>query len=95
MRELDDQGIYRFLSFVLAVTATGGRVRSFVRAGEPNNILHTRERSDHVVFVVRHPRGSYIVTSLLSLEVATSKNKSIYSTLSSICRKVRLTGGSW
>ena len=38
------------------------------------------------MFKVRHPRGSYIVTPLLSLEVATPENKSIHSTLSSICK---------
>ena len=34
--------------------------------------------------MVRHPRGSYIVTPLLSLEVSTPENKSIHWTLSSI-----------
>ena len=50
--------------------------------------------SDHVVFMVRHPPGSYIVTPLLSLEVATPDNKSIQMTVSSICKEVRLTSGS-
>ena len=36
----------------------------------------------------------HIVIPMLSLEVATPENKSIHSTLSSICKKVRLTSGS-
>ena len=39
LRELDNQGTYRFCCF-LAVAATGGRVRSFARIGEP--LLRTR-----------------------------------------------------
>ena len=45
--------------------------------------------------MVRHPRDSYIVYSLLSLDVATAENKSIHSTLSSICKKGRLKSGSF
>ena len=46
------------------------------------------------VYMVRPPRGSYTVYPMLSLEVATPQNKSIHSTLLSICKKVRLTSGS-
>ena len=43
-----------------------------------------------IVCMVGHPRVSYIVYSLLSLEVATPENKSIHSTLSFVCTKIRL-----
>ena len=46
------------------------------------------------VYMVRHPRGSYIVHPLLSLYVATPENRSIHWTLSSICKNIRLTSGS-
>ena len=42
----------------------------------------------HVVCMVRHPRGSYIVSPLLSLEIATPENKEMYSKVSSVCKKV-------
>ena len=42
-----------------------------------------------LVYLVRHPRGGYIVFPLLSLEVATPESKSGHATLSSVCRKVR------
>ena len=56
-----------------------------------------RESSDHVrVFMAKHPRGSLnTITPSLSLEGATRESKSIHSTLSSICKKVRLPSGSW
>ena len=40
LRELDNQGTYRFFLFFLAVAATGGRVSSFMRDREP--LLRTR-----------------------------------------------------
>ena len=46
------------------------------------------------VFMVRHPRGSFMVSSSPSLEVATPENESIRSMLSSMYTKVRLTSGS-
>ena len=55
------------------VTA-GNRVIDRLR--EVNNPIFTQgELSHHVVFRVRHPRGSHIVPPLLSLEVATRENK--------------------
>ena len=90
LRELDYQGTYLFF----AVDATGGRVRSFVRGGEPLLLTRGMIGSLSVYGTVRHPRGNYVVTPLLSLEVATPENKSIHSTLSSICKEVRLTSGS-
>ena len=45
-----------------------------------------------VVHMVRHPRGSYTVYPLLSLKVATPE---INCTLSSLCKKFRLTRDSW
>ena len=92
---MHDQPGYRFVCF-------GGRhgwrstvVRSFVQGGEhyfptrgmivsPSVIVCTRHK-------VRHPRGSYIVYQLLSLEVSTPENESINWALSSICKKVPLT----
>ena len=47
------------------------------------------------VYQVMHPRGSYIVYPLLSMEVATPENKSANSTSSSTCKKVRLTSGCY
>ena len=41
------------------------------------------------MFMVKHPRRSYTVTPLLSLEVATRENKPMNSALSFICKKVR------
>ena len=69
--ELDSQGAALFC-FWGSVTA-GCRVRSFVPGEEP--LLRT-SRNDriNVVFMAMHPRGSYIVLPLLSLEVATPKN---------------------
>ena len=43
--------------------------------------------------MARYPRGSYMVRPLPSLEVTTPCIKSTDSTLSSICKKVRLAGG--
>ena len=63
-----------YIVFFLAVATTGGRVRSYVRGGEPSP--RKREWSDHVVFMVRYPWGSYILTPLVSLEVATPEIKS-------------------
>ena len=48
--------------------------------------------SYHAEFMVRRPRGSHIVTPLLPLEVVSSKNEPIDSTLSTICNK-RLSVG--
>ena len=66
--------------------------------GVENNNSAQGERSYHVMYtpedVVKHPRGSYIVTPLLFLEVATPESESIHSTMSSICKKVRLKSGS-
>ena len=63
-----------------------------LRGGEPQ--LRTRRMVvSRSVYMVRHPRSSYIVYPLLSLEVATPENKPIYSTLLSICNKVRRTRG--
>ena len=61
----------------------GGRVGSFVRGGE------TQLRTGGMIvprsaYVVRHPRGSYIVYPLLSLEATTPQNKLIHWTLSSM-----------
>ena len=39
----------------------------------------------------RHPRGSYIVNPLLSLEATTPENKTIHSKLLSICKPLPLT----
>ena len=93
MSYVDNQGA----GFCLGggVTMAGGRVRS-VRAAEP--LLRTRGMlvscSVFQVYMVRHPRGSYIVTPLLSLEVTTQDNKSIHPTLSSICKEIRRTSDS-
>ena len=78
LRELDKQ-IFIFL----AVAMAGGRVGSFVRGGE------TQLRTGGMIvprsaYVVRHPRGSYIVYPLLSLEATTPQNKLIHWTLSSM-----------
>ena len=71
----------------------GGRVRSFVR-GRRQTLTPHEGRSCHVVCMVKRPRDSYIVTSLVSLDVATPENNSIHWTLSSICKKICLTSGS-
>ena len=72
----------------------GGRVRPFVRGGEPL-ILHTRGMiASRSVYMVRYPRGSYVAHPLLSPEAGTPEIKSINSTLPSICKKVRLKRGS-
>ena len=42
------------------------------------------------VYMVRHPRSSYVVNPVLSLEVATPENKTIILTLLSVCEKIRL-----
>ena len=88
-----------FFSF-LAVTTAGGQVTvsHFCACRTFNSVQG--EWSYQVLFMVRHPRGSYIATPLLSLEVATPENIYIiyiyiYSTLSSVCKKVRLTSGSY
>ena len=77
----------------------GGRFRSFVRGAEP--FIRTRRsivsRTVYLVvyiYMARRPRGSYLVYPLLSLDVPTPESKSVHSTLSSICEKVRLTSGS-
>ena len=52
----------------------GGRVRAFVRGGEPQ--LRTRGMIlSRSVYIVRHPRASCIVYPLLCLEVATPEKK--------------------
>ena len=58
-------------------------VESFISAqGEYNRITQCDS-----VYMVRHPRGSYIVYSLLSLEAATPENKSINWALLPTCNK--------
>ena len=64
-RELDNHGTV----FFLAVAMAGGRVRTYVRGGEP--LLRTREMVS--ACMARHPRARYIVYP--SLEVATAANK--------------------
>ena len=74
LRELDNQGT---LNFFVAVAMAGGRVRSFARDGQPQ--LCTREIiASRSVLIVRHPRGSYTVYKLLSLDVVTPENKAIH-----------------
>ena len=46
------------------------------------------------VYMVRHPRGSYAVSPLLSLEMATPEIKSTQLALSFIRKKVRFKSGS-
>ena len=46
------------------------------------------------VHIERLPRGNYMVSPLLSLEVATPENNFINSKLLSICKKVRTGCGS-
>ena len=64
---LDNQGAVLFF-------AVGHSWRAHL-CGVENLHSAQRELSYHVVFVARHPRGSHIVPSLLSLELATLENK--------------------
>ena len=70
LRALDNQGTAFFL---------GGRLQLVVELDhlcEVKNLYSAQgECSYHVVFMVRHPRGNFIVLPLLSLEVATPENK--------------------
>ena len=65
---------YRFFFFSWWSVTAGCRVRSFVRGEQPLLRASGNDR-DHVVFMARHPRGSYISLPLLSLEMATPKNR--------------------
>ena len=65
--------------------------------GGEEPLLRTRGMMpDHVVFTVRHSRGSYRVISVLSLWKGPhwKGNQSIHSRLASARKKVRLTNGS-
>ena len=89
VKKHDNQSIL----FVSAANMAGRRVRPFVRDGEP--YLHAWgvfRITYYSVHMVRRPRGSYTVYPLLSLKVATPE---INCTLSSLCKKFRLTRDSW
>ena len=73
LRELDNQVTPLF---VLAVTTAGDRLISYLCGDNLNSALGGWVVA-RGVFMVRRPRGSYVVNPLLSLEVATPGNKSI------------------
>ena len=88
-RQLDRQGAVSFFSrfYVSAVAKIVVELDHSVRSGEPE--LLARWVVTRSVHVVRHPRGSYIVSPLLPLDVATPENKVITLKLSSVCMKIR------
>ena len=73
-----------------------------VRSGEPQ--LRARGIESRSVITVRHPRGSYIVSPLLSLEVATPENQyryvisklpsDMHESTDKVSQEFRLTSGS-
>ena len=99
VRELGNQGTFRFFVFCFFVSfwrspQLTAELDHFVRGGEA--LLRTRGMmgSRKRFWQGTHEAVTrYMVTPLLSLEVATPESKSIHSTLSSICKKVRLTSG--
>ena len=76
LRELDNQGTAFFSPLFFSWRSpTAGR-RVIDHLCEVKNLYSARgNRSCHVVFKERHPRGSYIVLPLLSLEVTTPEIK--------------------
>ena len=80
--ELDNQGTVCLFVCFLAVAVAVGLVRSY---GRDEDIMGN-DRITYCMYMERHPRGSFVVYPLLSLEVAAPENESIRSTLSSTCK---------
>ena len=85
-----------FCLFCWAIAMAGGGLTVHHLCGVEMLNSVQGEWSYHVVYTwyfvygKRHARGRYVVYPLLSLEVASTDKNSIYWTLSSTCKKVRL-----
>ena len=82
------------LFWLSAFMAIKGRCTT-IRRLDPPACSHTSPSpSVYSVYMVRHPRGSYVANPLPSLETGHTRNLINQVTLSSICKKIRLYSGS-